>query len=160
MFDSEKGFTSVVVVAARACWPLKVEVETAQRLPPAQIGGTVPSVDVETCAVGVADVLQMIKKYGAPLASVARAIQDVVVPEFDGVVVEEGNSSRASSPTTQAGGVLSTVRVVVAVPVWASAFCNSVLPIFNIKIKAKIKTPVNAVKTVIFPAVSTYRGSS
>ena len=55
--------------------------------------------------------------------------------------------------------MFSTVKVVVALDC-ASAFCNSALPKFKKKIKAKINTPDNAVNTVIFPAVSTNRGSS
>jgi hypothetical protein len=62
ILDSEKGATSVVVVAARACWPDTVEVDTAHRVPPAQIGGFVPSVEVDIWAVGVADVLQTMRK--------------------------------------------------------------------------------------------------
>ena len=64
IFDSAKGEISVVVVAARACEPLVVEADTAQRVPPPeQIGGAVPRVDVDCVGVGVAALLQIIKKY-------------------------------------------------------------------------------------------------
>jgi len=160
LFDSANGAISVVVVAALAWAPLTVDVDTAQRVPAEHTGGTVPSVEVEKPAVGVALVLQRIIKYGALFASVARPIQDTWFPELVGVEVEDWNSSRPSSPTFQTGGVLRTVKVVVAVPWAAATRCNSVEPMFTIKTKANNNTPVKAVKMVILPAVSTYRGNS
>jgi len=102
-------------------------------------------------------VLQTMRKYGAPLASVAVPTHDTWSPELVGEVEDELINSCPSWPATQVGGVLSTVSVVVAVLV-ASAFSSSVLPMLRIKMKVKMSSPDNADNTVIFPAVSTYRG--
>ena len=79
----------MVVVAARAVCPLMVEVETAHRVPALQTGGTVPRVEVEVPGVGVALVLQMIIKYGAPFESVARPTHEIFELELVGVEVDD-----------------------------------------------------------------------
>ncbi len=64
-------------------------------------------------AVGDALVLQIKRKYGSLLESVAVAIHVMVEPIFVGVVVAEAALSRASCPEFQVGGVFRTVIEVV-----------------------------------------------
>jgi len=141
-----------VVVETLASAPLVVEAETPHSTPLVQVGAAVPRLKLSTaaCGVGVALFSQTIIKYGAPFASTAEPTQEMSELELVGVEVEDSNSSLPSRPTVQTGGVLRTVKVVVAAPlVTASTFWISFLPILNKKIKAKIRTPVMAVKIVI-----------
>jgi len=84
------------------------------------------------------------------LESVPVAFHDTTTPELVGVVVEEPITSSAS--IVQAGGVLSTVIVVVAMP-WAWTCRNSSAPTLRRNITTKVTTPIRDVRTVIFPAV-------
>jgi len=153
-FDSRKSDpgASLVVVSANASSPLLVDVETAHCTPEAlHTGGTVPSENssVAPTEVGMSPVLHTSRKYGALLLSVPIASQRTLSPELVGVVVEDGVTSYGGRVND--GGVLSTVRLVVAV--CADTRCNSCCPTSTIKANIKTANPVIAAKTEILPAV-------
>jgi hypothetical protein len=91
------------------------------------------------------------RKYGAPLESVAVASQRTGVPELVGVVVDEPTRSCAS--IVHCGGVFKTVMEVVAMPVCACTLWSSSAPRLRRNITAKMATPINDVSTVTLPAV-------